>query len=230
MILLRSLNNSFCIGQYIIKDVWGQPPDSTAGWSASTSSYVSSCNNQTIIGGYNNFGPGGWARKTYYDLPGHNTVSITWDAYFLDSWDGVSGDTGNYDIYILEVDNTIRYADVYEKNLNSSTDYCGNDEWPDLIKTVTTGTFNHNSTSITLYFRATLNQGHGEDESFGFKNVKITVNVICTPACATCFGNDITECYSCNNGWYLNGSTCVTDCGAGYWNNPSGRVCTGKLS
>ncbi len=77
---------NFSLGQYVIWDVWGQPPNIT-GWaynSCSTTSYTSYCYGQTIIGGYGAFGVNSYAYKTYYGLPGHNSLTIQWDAYYVD--------------------------------------------------------------------------------------------------------------------------------------------------
>lgn len=193
------------------------------GWTASTTSFVGTCGFSSIIGGYNIFGEGAWAKKTYEGLPGHNSVTVEWDAYFIDGW----GDTGNDDKYLLDVDEINRYSMSYKKNYYSLMNHCGSSD-SDYFTEVSTSSFNHNSSTITLYFHSTLNQT-ADSASFGFRNIKITVDVICTPACATCYGNDISECYTCNTGWYLLNSTCMTDCGAGLWNNPSGNVCSGDL-
>lgn len=147
-------------------------------------------------------------------------MEIQFDAYFIDSWDGES--------YFLEVDNVVRYTKVYTNGQISTIQYCGG-SWGDWFTTVTIGAFSHSATSLQLNFYSTLNQS-SSDESWGFKNVKITVWPYCNSACATCFGNLISECYSCNNGWYLKGSTCVTDCGANYWNNPTGKVCSSNFA
>ena len=202
----------------------------TTGWSTSLGYVCTSyCYYNYIVGGYGCFGKNAWAKKTYTGLPGHNKVEIKWTAYFVDSWDGSTGDGGgNYDSYILKVDETQRYQKFYEKGSIYVYNYCGASSYADYWTSATTGNFTHNSTNITLYFTSTLNQD-SYDESFGFRDIVIRVDVICTPACATCYGNSISECYSCKNGWYLNGTTCVTDCGNYYWNNPSGNVCTGNL-
>lgn len=108
--MLRKRINNTLLGQYEIYDVYGEPPSSTSGWSTSVgASYTTICNGQTIIGGYNKFGVGSWATKAYSGLLNHNTVSVQWDAYFLDSWGGVSGN----DSIALDVDGITRYFYVY---------------------------------------------------------------------------------------------------------------------
>lgn len=213
--------SSIFIGQQIITDVLGQPPSSTAGWTTSvgTSGYTSNCNGQTIIGGFEKFGNFSWAWKQYSGLLGHEEVSVQADFYFIDSWDGAnSNDSVSLDIDDLNV----AYVH-YEKDSESSTDFCGN-HWTDFKKTYTLGPFPHNSTTIKVHWTIGLDQGPA-DESFGFKNVRIIVHVICTPACATCFGNDISECYSCNDGWFLEGTTCVNPCPPAKYGDPATNTC-----
>lgn len=203
-------------------DVWGEPPSSTSGWTTSVgSSYTSTCNGQTIIGGHLVFGKNDYATKTFSGLPGHNTVTIQWDAYLIDSWDAGDG-------YIVKVDETGIYSRIYLMGSNSSTNYCGVSGWSDYIYTQSK-TISHNSTTLKLDFIVEVDE-LADNEAFGFKNVKITVDVICTPACATCFGNDITECYSCNSGWFLNGNTCMNPCPASMWGDSVSRLCKRKFN
>ena len=174
---------------------------------------MSSCFGQTFIGGYNCLGGGQSTSKTY-SLPPHYAVAISWDAFYIDSWDGES--------YIMRVDGTNRYVQAYSQG-SSPYNACGG-SWSDNYLTVAVASFAHYSTSLTLTFTSTLDQD-ASDESFGFKNIQITV-YNCNAACASCYGAAISQCWSCNNGWYLTGTTCVTDCGAYYWNNPSGNICS----
>jgi hypothetical protein len=181
------------------------------------------------------FGVGTYAYKTYSGLPGHNSLTVQWDAYYLDTWDGAlngyawDGFTYSiynstppwFDSYLLYVDSTLQYWNIYVMGTISNTNICGNPLFPDWITTVTL-ILPHNSSTIQLNFTTGLNQDC-TDEEFGFKNIQITVDVICTPACATCFGNANTQCYSCNNGWYLSGNTCGTTCPQGYY--PSETYC-----
>ena len=206
------------LGQYIIQDVWGEPPSPIEGWTTVPAGTPTSiCGGQTIIGGYNNFGGGASAKKTYTGLPGHYSVNIQFDAYFLDTWD-----PGEY--YRLMVDGVNRYEKEHKFGEDGgTTNICG---WypADWVTTVNTGTFLHNSTTIELRFTATIND-LATNEAFGFKNIQITVDGPCTAACAACFGDDISECYSCNDGWYLSGTTCVTTCPGGYWRDTSTNTC-----
>lgn len=191
------------------------------GWTTSPGgTYTTICGGQTIIGGYDKFGQNAWAKRTYTGFLTHYAVSVQFDAYFIDTWDSETFD--------LSLDGTLVYSESHYQGQNSNINRCGvgTTDW---VKTVTLGPFNHTANSLKLEFSSTLNQ-HAGDESFGFKNIKITIWPVCDPACATCFGNAIYECYSCKNGWYLKDTTCVIDCGAHYWNSASGNVCSGKFS
>ena len=168
------------------------------------------------MGGFNCYGQYGWAYKTYTITKAHYQVNIQFDGYWIDSWDG--GES-----LILQVDGVIRYS---QPKPGTNGQKCGDEPtWQDYVATVSTGVFAHTAGTLSLYFYNTLNQP-GNDESFGFKNIMITVWPNCATGCSACYGNLISECTACSNGWYLSGNTCVTDCGLGYWNNPSGNICS----
>ena len=210
------VNLWFILGQYVIKDVWGEPPN-VSDWTTSLgdNGYTYVCNGQTIIGGYDKFGAGAWAKKTYSGLSAHNKISLEFDAYFIDTWDG--GD----EKFLVDVDDDNVYHQSHSLS-NSTGDLCGL-VVKDLTKTVVIESISHNSTSITLHFHSGLNQP-AYDESFGFKNIQITVH-LCALACTACFGNSASECYSCADGWYLSGTTCLNSCPTGYWGNNVTKTC-----
>ena len=107
---------------------------------------------------------------------------------------------------------------------SSSTNLCG-DNAPDYVKAVTTANISHTTSTLTVKFTIEANAGD-TDESWGLKNLKIIVWPVCDSSCATCFGNSNSECYSCNDGWFLLGNACVTDCGGNYWNNGIAHECS----
>ena len=228
LICVKSINNlldndlNLLIGLCYFRDVWGEPPSPIEGWTTvPTGAPTSSCNGQTIIGGHNLFSKTSYAQKTYTGLPVHNTVIIQFDAYFLDSWDG-----GEY--YRLVVDGTTMYEKLHRQGQDGgTTDVCG---WSaaDWITTVYIGPFSHTSATIELYFTSNINESPN-NEAWGFKNIQITFDTLCNSACIDCFGTDISQCYSCNDGWYLSGTTCVTTCPTDQWRNPSGNLCESKF-
>ena len=217
---LCSCNSSYlkrylCIllGQYIINDVTGFSP-STSGWSHTCTSY---CNGQTIIGGYGCFGAGAVAEKTYTGLPVHNRLNIEWDAYIIDSW--------NSENLYLAVNNDVKYTQNFNYG-SFSTYYCGSSSYTDTILRLSAGPITvPAATSLQIKFSTNFDQD-STNEAFGFKNIKITLWLVCHAACVTCFGDLISQCYSCTNGYYLKDNTCVTECGSNYWNNPTGNICS----
>ena len=174
------------------------------------------------MGGYKVFGIGASVSKRYSGLPGHTSVNIQWDAYIIDSWDGGS----STDDYEVTVDGDQKYYFKYNMDDYSKTSYCGNSDYSDYTYTASI-TFEHNSTDLLLAFNSGLDE-YPDNEAFGFKNLKITVYVICAPECKTCFGNSNTECYTCNSDYYLWGNTCVSSCPARTYS--SDKVCKGKFS
>ena len=193
-------------------DVTGEPPSIT-GW---PSPCITTCGGQTIIGGFKCYGAGASISKTYTITKAHYQVSVQWDGYWIDSWDGGEN-------FILIADSITRYS---QPKPGTNGQRCGdNPDWHDYVGPASTGAFLHTAGTITLTFTSGLNQG-AADESFGFKNIVITVWPNCATGCSACYGNLITECTACSTGWYLSGNTCVTDCGLGYWNDGSTNVCS----
>ena len=186
---------------------------SLTGWSNSCTYY---CNGYYIIGGYECFGAGASTQKTYAITQAHYQVSVWFVAYWIDSWD-------SEELLQLYVDGTQRFSQAKPGSMGY---LCGihASYYEDYYAGVSTSAFSHTSSSITLRFTSTLDQG-STDESFGFRDILITIWP-CDTACSACYGNLISQCTSCNSGYYLSGNTCVTDCGAYYWNNPTGRVCS----
>ena len=185
---------------------------STSGWS---NLCTSSCDGNDIIGGYGCYGSGASTSKTFTITKTHYQVSVSFEAYWIDSWDSEN--------LLLWVDGTLRFA---ESKPGTMGQLCGvNVNWLDYYATRSTGAFSHTSSSITLKFNSTLDQG-STDESWGFRNIKITVWPVCYTGCSACTGNSATECTACSNGYYLKGTTCVTECGAYLWENSTGNVCS----
>jgi len=58
--------------------------EDTAGWS---NTRTSQCAGNTILGGHCNFA-GGEVSKTYHNLPEHDTLKLSANFLFLDSWEG----------------------------------------------------------------------------------------------------------------------------------------------
>ena len=55
---------------------------------------------------------------------------------------------------------------------------------------------------------------------------KFGFNVLpCDTPCEQCFGKTSDECFSCNDGWVLHGSSCLLECPIGFFNYPGGKTC-----
>ena len=159
---------------------------------------------------------GSWTQKTYTIAAAHHSVSVQWAAYFLDSWDGES--------YQLYVDGIIRISQPFSGGATAMSS-CGVG-WNDGILVLTVGPFDHTSSSITLIFYTTLDEGW-DNESWGLKNIVITVWP-CDAACVTCSGGGSNQCTSCNTGNFLHPNTvgqCLDTCPAGFWEDSSTNKC-----
>ncbi|KAL4453891.1 hypothetical protein ABPG74_003774 [Tetrahymena malaccensis] len=65
-------------------------------------------------------------------------------------------------------------------------------------------------------------------QAYTYKNVQICINSSsCFSPCSTCSGTfQPTTCASCNQGFYMQGTTCVAQCGSGFYGNQQNQKCT----
>ena len=193
------------------------------GWStnANGSSFFSTCNATSFFGGYPNFGREVYASKTYTGLPAHYQVTVMAQIVLIDSWDN--------ETFYMNVDNTTAFEKTWDW-MKGQIDYCGNkswlEPWWDYIGVVTSDPVAHTASSLVLNFTSGLS-GTGEEESWGFNEVQIIID-LCDPACSACTGPSNTDCSSCNSGWYLEGTTCNTTCSLqGKYANSTTNKCEG---
>ena len=190
----------------------------TTGWSSNIGTWITNCAGNTIFGGYDSWGGGGYASKTYTGLPTpHYQVTIGIQLFFLDSWDD--------EYCYVKVDDTTVYQESFN-TFNSPVEYCGRsgEFYKDQIKTVTSTPAAHTDSNLVLMITTNINEAASE-ESFGFNNIQIIID-LCHPACSACNGTTNADCLSCNPGWFLEGTTCNRTCSLpGKYANSTTNVC-----
>ncbi len=187
----------------------------TTSFSGSGTSYV--CGGQQVLGGYGLFGAGASASKTYSDLISHNYVTIQYNLYFIDSWNGEN--------YYLNVDGSL-FSGQYTTN-SAGTNLCGalTPDAPNAAMML--GPLPHSSTTINITFSTSMSN-NALTQSLGVLNILIEVYYYCTTGCATCSGDySSDECLTCNRGYYLSGSFCVKNCSAQQYGNTTTNTCQG---
>lgn len=160
-------------------------------------SFIQKCGSESIFGGYDVFGDGYWATKTFTHLPAHTGVEVDLSIAFVDSWD-----YGEY--FFVKVDSTtiISKENVF---VNNPLNLCGG-KWADNLDTsIISGSTAHTLSTMTVKFDSTLNQAL-YDESWGIKNLKIYLITSCPIECITCSGS---SCLTCPSFSKLSGSTCI---------------------
>ena len=215
----------FIKGQMYLYDLTqGSVSANSAQWTCSTGGFpTTSCFGYTLLGGYGNFGTGSYAYRTFTGLSTHSSLTISFWAFYIDSWDGTSPccSVGPlYDSYLLYVDGTLVFDNIYlQTTLGGTSNVCG---WYPTDYHAYTTVYNiaHSSSSVVLKFATGLDTP-ATDESFGVSDITITV---CDPTCNTCNTVD-TQCTSCTGTRYLYGTTCVTTCPTGYYPDSSTHTC-----
>lgn len=164
------------------------------------------------MGGYSKFGKNSVAAKTWTGLSTHNTITLSFKAYYIDTWDN--------ETYVAYADGTRVYYDVFKPE--SSSYFCGRVA---TIKDVTLTDIVHSSSSLTLEFTTGLDSD-AYDESFGVSNLVITV---CDSACQGCTSGSPSVCVSCPSSKYLSRGSCVSTCPDDQYPSSNTNVCNGKL-
>ncbi len=133
------------------------------GWTNNT---VTTCQNVSMLGGYNTFA-GGAIAKQYTNLPAHTEVIVRMKYYAIDTWDG--------EMAYVDFGTTGPWWRCWRANpnvgLGAGVNVCGG-------ATADTGIFDvlchggHNSASLWVRVGSTLDQA-GTDESWGIDDVEI---------------------------------------------------------
>ena len=142
-------------------------------------------------------GAGEKMTTTFYEVPPHTSVQISFKLALLDSWD-------QEHFYVI-VDGVYRY-DTYTawQWHNAASDrICATDSWPDTFVDVSLN-FAHTATAMTIVFTSSLDQVWW-DESWGICNFNLYF-----AGCGAGQYNYNGGCVnSCPFGTYISGSNCV---------------------
>ena len=138
--------------------------EDAGGWSFTT---ITTCNGNPILGGYGALAAGTISQS--FDLTGvlHDTVTVSGDAWFIDSWDGESA--------WLDVDGTQEWTHVGV--FTDGTAVCGSlasPEWLDSVVPVSVSV-PHTASSVLVEWGNNLDQA-ATDESFAVDNVRVTTS------------------------------------------------------
>ncbi|KAL4427057.1 hypothetical protein ABPG74_021164 [Tetrahymena malaccensis] len=137
-------------------------------WTSSFKNAVSSCPNK-ILGGYKNAGSGAWATRKLTNLPPHSFLTISINAFFVDSID-------TNDSIVFYVDGKIVHEETRQYFL-SSQNICGAG-WADNVNNKFVFQVPHFTS--TAEFKVYVNTDQGsDDESFGFRDFSVSVDSPC---------------------------------------------------
>jgi len=205
---------------------------------ASVSPFMSSCDGNNLLGGYN---IGGTFKKTYTGLPAHNLVSFSIPFYVLDDWKNGDKFTFKLGSYTYNFNGGMPKKKFWDNSI------CGASH-PDLGEIKVRGWVLHTGGSITIEFIDKM-PSKPKDASFGVRNIKLlfrnqtggesnsfcgssdeifgtstipgfsckcppnaySVGSSCSPchsACDTCYGPSASQCYACADNAFYDGTKC----------------------
>jgi hypothetical protein len=133
------------------------------GWSNNATSTI---NGNEVLGGFNLFGAGAIAEKTFALSGTQSQVFIDLDFWKGDSWDGES--------FMVTANNNVLFSQSYMYYEGAQVAGQMHNLWNELLVPISL-VFNTNATSLTLRFSSTLDQG-ANDEWWAVDNVRISDN------------------------------------------------------
>ena len=134
------------------------------GWSNNSTSLI---NGDRVLGGFNLFGQGAIAEKTFTLSGNQTSVDINLDFWKGDSWDGES--------FFVYVDGNLLFNQSYIYHQGTQVAGQPYNQWNELLVPISIS-HNTTATSLTVKFASSLNQGPS-DEWWAVDNVVITDNV-----------------------------------------------------
>ena len=154
--------------------------------------------------------------RTYTLGPHYGTVTISFKAFFIDTWDS------EWVKLYVDASATPVYEEQYVYT-NGPSNICGSGA-EDLAVYRTTGPFAHTAHTLKLTVTNTLNEALN-NEAFGFKDIIIAYTP-CHPTCDYCSGPYYTDCTACTGLLNLYASPkgqCINPCPDGWY--ASANVC-----
>jgi hypothetical protein len=154
------------------------------------------------VGGYNIFGHLSNVVKEFINVPPHYQVEVYLNVYFTDSWD--------CEIFYLKIDGSTLFSGVacYGDSSEYNTNYCGSSYY-DWIERPFSNTMIHSLSTMAISFTCNLDEAL-DNESFGFRDLKVYLYNYCDDTCVTCSANNSpTSCTSCHSFAKLTGGSCV---------------------
>ncbi|EGR30872.1 hypothetical protein IMG5_122030 [Ichthyophthirius multifiliis] len=144
--------------------------DEVVGWVVSGNKggkLVGQCSGESTFGGYDVFGQGAVANKSFNSQVSHYELVIRFELFAIDSWDD--------ELFILKLDDEVVFTYSFQYNKQPPTGSrpinCGSQSWSDRLLQVDI-TVSHSSRKFNLQMTSTLNQD-ANDESWGIRNLQI---------------------------------------------------------
>ena len=132
-----------------------------------TSIKTSVCDTVPILGGYEITNSGPTFKTTYTNLPSHNQINFSFQAFLLDSWD--VNDNDHFEV-MFDSTNVVGWTIIRTAGPLFIYDRCGNGVYLDYPPTMVHITVPHTSSTLTLMIKAVLNEP-SSNESFGFRDI-----------------------------------------------------------
>ncbi|WP_259366766.1 PEP-CTERM sorting domain-containing protein [Colwellia sp. BRX8-7] len=134
------------------------------GWSNNSTSLI---NGDRVLGGFNLFGAGAFAQKTFTLSGNQTSVNVNLDFWKGDSWDGES--------FFVYVNGNLLFSQSYVYHQGTQVAGQQHASWNELLVPISLN-YNTTATSLTVRFSSSLNQ-NPTDEWWAVDNVVINDNV-----------------------------------------------------
>ncbi|CAD8146564.1 unnamed protein product [Paramecium octaurelia] len=144
-------------------------------------STFSTCNSQTIFGGFNNFGVDTSVTRFFGNLDSHYEMKIEMEFWRIDRW--------GFDQLKIIVDDDLQFQKTY-RTMGSTPDYCGGGGYDDQYELISLR-FPHKRKTAWVYIYVSYNTDF--NQSWGFRTFKMSIEQ-CPQGCGMCSSNDYPQC------------------------------------
>lgn len=182
-------------------------------------------------------GSGGFFYRRYYDLPAHTDIYFSALFWAIDTWDGDENTCCGPDHWALAFDATVYLGPVMDQtHFGGGPLSCGNGGFQYVGNMQVYVQTAHSASSLYLQIISLLDEPPA-NESYGFRSITMLfiksgtpsgtcqvggvqetnpspslpycAKTSCTSPCTTCWSSGTSNCFSCNNGAYWDGTRCA---------------------
>ena len=182
--------------------------------------YCSTCGSYYVLGGAGSLSSGSKITKTYNDLLNHFRVRISFFFMKIDDWNGEN-------VKLSLNSNSLPIARSFTSSDDTSVmKLCGTAGKTEAVRPIDIAV-NQTDTDLVIEISTDL-ASEPSVASWGIYDFNFSIDKCDLTHCLTCSGPTLSDCLSCNPGFFLQTSppsTCESLCPDGFYSDPNTNTC-----